>query len=355
MAASGTRWRRPAVSLLAVAVIAALLLALWRAGQAPADHETRLQHFGTSIRIVLSDISPADASRHTDRLDARLADWHRRWHAWQPSELTALNEALGQGQGVAVAADLAGLLRRSQTYAEQTEGLFNPALGRRLADWGFQQADPTAARAAPAALDPERLPRMSDLVWADDGRLHSRHQEMQLDLGGIAKGYALDALLADLRQHGVSNALVDLGGDIGVLGQHRSRPWQVGVLADTDRVIASVTLADGELAFSSGTYQPRHPTGDGGSAHHVLDPRTGAPATGNQAVTVLGRDGELLQVASKVLLIAGSDWPRYAKRLGIPLALVVRPDGSVELTAALAARLTAGASERQHWRVLPSP
>lgn len=338
---------------MASGILAMLAWSLWQQRERPRDHEARLQHFGTEIRIVLAGTSQAAAEANFRRLDRALADWHRRWHAWQPSELTELNAALGRQQTVSVAADLAGLLRRSQHYAELTDGLFNPALGRRLADWGFQQADPTATTPAPTAIDPARLPRMSDLVWVDTHQLRSRHPDLQLDLGGIAKGYALDSLLADLHRQGVSSALIDLGGDIGVLGRHGEAPWRIGVLAGNQQSLASVTLADGEQAFSSGTYQRWHPTGDGGKAHHILDPRTGAPADGNQAVTVLGRSGELLQVASKVLLIAGADWRHYAERLDIPLAIVVRADGSVELTAVMAARLEAEASERAKWRIVP--
>lgn len=327
-----------------------LLLALIGCEPAPVQ-QTRLQHFGTEIEIKLPETSEARAREIFQRLDASLANWHRRWHAWQPSELTALNAALARGETVRVAADLAGLLQRSQHYSEQSDGLFNPGLGRRLADWGFQAADPTAPRPAPATIDPSQLPSMQSLTIADN-LVSSREPTMQLDLGGIGKGYALNALLADLRGHRVPSAFINLGGDIGVLGDFHGRPWKIGILAGPEQVIAAIELRHGEMAFSSGDYARRHSTGDGGSAHHILDPRTGNPAHGNRAATVIGHDGEQLQVASKVLLIAGSDWRRYADTLATPLALVVNEQGVIEVTEALALRLEAEPSERAKWRLV---
>lgn len=332
---------------------AGLLVLVTLVGCEPAPvQQTRLQHFGTEIEIKLPDTSEARAREIFQRLDASLANWHRRWHAWQPSELTALNAALARGETVPIAADLAGLLQRSQHYSAQSDGLFNPGLGRRLADWGFQAADPTALQPAPAAIDPNRLPSMQALTIADN-RASSSQPDLQLDLGGIGKGYALNALLADLRGHRIPSAFINLGGDIGVLGDFHGRPWKIGILAGPEQVIAAIELRHGEMAFSSGDYARRHSTDDGGSAHHILDPRTGNPARGNRAATVIGHDGEQLQVASKVLLIAGSDWRRYADTLATPLALVVNEQGVIEVTEALALRLEAEPSERAKWRLVP--
>lgn len=331
-----------------------LVLAALLAGcEPPPVRQIQLQHFGTEIELKLAGASEAQAREIFQRADARLASWHRRWHAWQPSELTALNRQLADGATVQVPTDLAGLLRRSRHYAGQSDGLFNPGLGQRLAAWGFQQADPTAARPAPQAVDPLTLPHM-EALRIDGDQIHSANPALQLDLGGIAKGYALNVLLADLRTADLGGALVNLGGDIGVLGDFHGRPWKIGVLAGgaDSPPLAALTLASGEMAFSSGTYARAHDTGDGGRAHHILDPRTGNPARGNRACTVIGHDGELLQVASKVLLIAGPDWRRYGARFDLALALVVRDDGVIEVTEALATRLEASAAERAKWQIV---
>jgi len=333
---------------LCASALAVLLLGC----EPPPVQQTRMQHFGTEIEIKLGQASESDARETFQRLDVQLGDWHRRWHAWQPSELTTLNQALANGETVAIAGDLSGLLRRSQRYAALSDGLFNPSIGLRLAAWGFQQADPTATTPAPAAIDPSQLPRMSDLLISDNHQIQSSNPAAQLDLGGIAKGYALNVLLAELRADHIDSAMINLGGDIGVLGDLQGRAWKIGILNGDGPPLAAIALHDQEMAFSSGTYARSHATGDGGSAHHILDPRTGNPALGNRAATVVGKDGERLQVASKVLLIAGSDWRHYAEQLDTPLALVVTDQGHIEVTEALAVRLEADASERAKWRLI---
>lgn len=319
----------------------------------PPVQEATLFHFGTKIDIKIASESEATTKETFTRTDALLGQWHRRWHAWEPSELTQLNELLAKGETAQVKADLAGLIRRSTAFYLESERLFNPVIGKRLKAWGFQRHDPNEPLAAPAAmLTP--VPAMTDLQWLNNDQLTSINPEASLDLGGVAKGYALNALLADYRRHGIQRAMINLGGDIGVLGALPDRPWRIGILGgDGQEPIAALVLYDGEMAFSSGTYARKHDIGNGKSAHHIIDPRTGNPAEGNLATTVVGTDGERLQAASKVLLIAGEDWRRLSRRMNIDLALVVRSDGVIEITSALAARLEPIGTESDNWHIIP--
>ena len=340
--------------LLPLALTMGVLALVTCTPESPPPQATTLYHFGTVIEIKLADASEARAQELFRRADAQLGQWHRRWHFWEPSELTALNAALATGEPVPVAVDLAGLIQRSSELANDSEHLFNPALGKRIAAWGFARHDPNAPAPAPAAVDPGRLPKMADLSWDEQGRLISAHPDLQLDLGGIAKGYALNALLTDLRSQGIQRAMVNIGGDIGVLGALPDRHWRIAVLGgDGKQAVAALDLYDGEQVFSSGTYARRHQTDNGQSAHHIIDPRTGNPAEGNLATTVLGTDGERLQAASKALLIAGSDWRSVARRMQIDLALVIRGDGVIEVTSALAARLEPMEPDGDNWQIIP--
>lgn len=336
-----------------------LVLAALAACQ-PTRHwqQRHLFYFGTEIDVQIYAGS-AKGEQVFNQLDSAFKGWHQRWHAWQPSELTALNDGLQAGTAMPVAPDLAGLIKRSQQLSLQSEGLFDPALGQRIKAWGFARDDMTSAAPAAPALDPARLPAMTDLFWQADllsrspsNLLSSRHPDLRLDLGGIAKGYALNAVRKQLQQAGIEHALVNLGGDVLGLGQRGGRPWRIAVQAPAGgEALAAFELHTGELAFTSGVYARKHAlsvasanaepatTGNAASAHHIIDPRTGAPAEGNLAVTVLGRDGELLQAASKALLIAGADWPRLASRMGIAEAIVVRADQEVQISPLAAKRL----------------
>jgi thiamine biosynthesis lipoprotein len=313
------------------------ILAFLVACAPPAATDARFFYFGTVIEVRI--YSEHDTAPVLQLIEKRLASWHQRFHAWQPSELTALNAALQRGETVTPAADLAAIIRRSQQLSLLTLGLFNPALGKQFAAWGFARDNMNSALPAPAAVDPKTLPSMHDLQWQHD-TLRSVHRELQLDLGGIAKGFALQELLHLLRQHGIKHAMINIGGDVGVLGQTPTRPWQIAIQdpQHTNSALDVIRLDDGEMAFTSGIYARQHPS-DQGPVHHIIDPRTGQPAQGNRAVTVVGRDGMLLQAASKVLLIAGEAWPELAAQIGIEAVHVVSANGQIQSNAALQRRL----------------
>ena len=145
---------------------------------------------------------------------------HRAYHAWQPSELTALNSALARGESATVSVELADMLRDAQALAARGDDLFNPALGKLIALWGFhsetfrpQRPDVAAVRALLTSA-----PSLTDLHIAGR-RVRSDNRDVQIDLEGYAKGYALDRAAAILREHGIDNALINIGGNVMALGQ----------------------------------------------------------------------------------------------------------------------------------------
>ena len=112
---------------------------------------------------------------------------------------------------------------------------------------------------------------------------------MQLDLGGYAKGYALDRAAELLRKQGIHNALINIGGNVLALGQHGNRPWRVGIQHPRKPgALATLELHDGEAIGTSGDYQRYFMLGKVRYCH-LIDPRSGYPMQGVQAVTVLTR------------------------------------------------------------------
>ncbi len=362
--------------------------ALLLAACTPAPHteQARLLHFGTVVDITVRDADAARARAAIAAADQRLGDWHRRWHAWQPSELTALNACLQTGASCTVAADLAQLLHASQQLAAESDDLFNPAMGKRIADWGFLRDNMNAPMAPPAGIDPATLPRLSQLLWVDATHVRSTHPQLALDLGGIAKGWALNELVKDFRARGISSALINLGGDVAAIGDAGGRPWRIGIENHQGgEALAVLSLRDGQMAFSSGDYARRRvpeaaaaatapPTATPGAApvpagsasgsaapaagkpvHHIIDPRTGAPATGHHLVTLVGSDGLRLQAATKALLIAGDDWQRYAGKLGTTAAFVVDRDNLRWASRALESQLEPAGTASSQWRPVDLP
>lgn len=294
-----------------------------------------LSVYGTSQEQAAAAM--ADVLREFDRL-------HHAYHAWAPSELTTLNEALARGESALVSDEMAALLSGARRVAAEGDGLFDPALGGLIALWGFHndefvpgEPDPDALQALLAAR-----PRMSDVV-IEGNRVSSSNPAVQIDLGGYAKGYALDRAVELLRARGIVNALVNIGGNVMALGSKGRTPWRLGIQHPREpRPLATLPIYDGEAIGTSGDYQ-RYFEIDGKRFSHLLDPRTGRPSTGTQSLTVLitPREdaGTLSDAASKAPFIAGDDWREYTRRHGVEHALRVAADGRIEVTRALRARL----------------
>ena len=342
------RLKRAAGGLRAAGLIF-LLATLLLAGCARERlHQQESYVFGTRVELLTWDASEdkaraamAEVLREFDRL-------HRAYHAWEPSELTALNTAIAAGkQGIPVSPELAAMLADAKQLAATGDELFNPALGQLIALWGFHTDTFTPHRPDPARLAAlvAAHPQMADLTITGT-TVSSRNPAVQLDLGGYGKGYALDRAAAILKARGVNNALINIGGNVLALGSKGEAPWRVGIQHPREpRPLASLPLRDGEAIGTSGDYQ-RFFEMDGERYCHLLDPRSGRPARGTQAVTVLITPrpgaGTLSDAASKPVYLGGEGWRDYARRFGIDHTLRVDADGRLQVTRALHDRLQYG-------------
>lgn len=300
--------------------------------------------FGTRVDVAVFGDSQAAADAAAGAVLREFDRLHRAYHAWEPSELTALNAAIARGETATVSDELAAMLRDAQQIAATGDQLFNPALGGLIALWGFHTDTFVPQRPDPAQLQAllDAAPSMADLV-IDGNRVSSRNRAVQLDLGGYAKGYALDRAAAILREQGVANALINIGGNVMALGKKGDQPWRIGIQHPrAPAPLATLPLYDGEAVGTSGDYQ-RYFELDGERYAHLLDPRTGQPARGTQSLTVLitarAGAGTLSDAPSKPAYLAGDQWREHTRRFGIEHVLRVAADGRVEVTRALRARL----------------
>lgn len=331
-------------ALLPLLLVQALLLALLLgacARQEPETDRLTFQAFGTLVDVTLYPAGLHDLASVEAELRGAMDTLHRSWHAWQPSELEQTNARLAGGEMFDAPASVLPLIERGQEMERLSDGLFNPALGRLIAAWGFHQSEP--AGPPPDSEWIEALlanpPRMRD-IERDGMRLRGGHPELQLDFGGLAKGLALIQSLDLLTELGVEQAIVNAGGDLMTLGRRPDRPWRIGLRDPRGSgVLASIELGPGEALFSSGDYE-RGYDWNGERIHHVIDPRSGHPSQGVASATVLHVDPMLADAAATTLMIAGPErWIRYARQLGAEHALVVLDDGTVELTPAMRARI----------------
>jgi FAD:protein FMN transferase len=300
--------------------------------------------FGTLVEVSVYGEPEARAKQAVSAVMQEFQRLHNMLHAWQPSELSEMNAAFAKGQSVAVSPELASMLQDATQLSQQSQGLFNPAIGGLVQLWGFHSDE-----FKPAKPDEKKIaewvaadPQMSDIAVAH-GMAQSKNRFVRVDLGGYAKGYALDRAAGLLRKQGIRNALINIGGNILALGRHGDRPWRVGIQHPRNSgALATLDLHDGEAIGTSGDYQRYFMIGKVRYCH-LIDPRSGYPTQGVQAVTILThgpRAGVLSDADSKPLFISGATgWRAAVTRMGLSEAMLVDGQGKIHITAALQKRL----------------
>ncbi|MGB8544158.1 MAG: FAD:protein FMN transferase [Azonexus sp.] len=325
-------------------LILACLLLLAACGRTPVQEQQAFV-FGTRVEVLVVSADPAQGRQAIASVLREFDRMHRAYHAWQPSELSDLNLAIAQGRPQQVSPELAGFISEAQDLSRQGDYLFDPGIGQLIRLWGFQ-ADEFKAEVPPAADIAAWLankPSIANLKIAGN-TITSSNRHVALDFGGYLKGVALDRAAAILREQGIHNALINIGGNVMALGSKEGRKWRVGIQHPRQPgPMATVALEDGEAVGTSGDYQ-RFFEVDGKRYAHLLDPRSGYPADHTQAVTVLipggAKAGTRSDAASKPIFIAGPDaWHAMAKQMEIGLVLRVDRDSRVFVTEALYPRL----------------
>jgi thiamine biosynthesis lipoprotein len=325
--------------------ILALLFSLSACSKPAPTYQEQSYVFGTLVEISIVGESDEHARLATRAVLQEFQRLHNLLHAWQPSELSALNTAIAQGKSLSIAPEIFALLQDATQVSTQSDGLFNPSIGGLIQTWGFQADEFKAV--LPDQIQLKKLvdakPQMTDLIFSAGNKISSRNATVRLDLGGYAKGYALDRAAAILKQQGIHNALINIGGNVLALGKHGDREWRVGIQHPRKPgPLATLILHDGEAIGTSGDYQ-RFFEINGQRYCHLIDPRTGFPVQGVQAVTILTHGetaGLLSDASSKPLFIAGvAGWRAAAQQMKITEALLIDQQGIVHLTTAMQNRL----------------
>jgi FAD:protein FMN transferase len=308
--------------------------------------------FGTRVEVQVAGVGEAEAHAALGEVLREFDRLHRNYHAWQASELTALNDAFAAGKPLEVSAELAQFVRTAQELAKRGDYLFDPALGRLIALWGFHGDE-----FKPALPDAQALktlvaskPSSADIV-IEGNTITSKNPAVALDFGGYLKGVALDRAAALLKARGIHNALINIGGNVLAMGSKGGgkgdTPWRVGIRHPRVELAGNIPLAtlelrNGEAIGTSGDYQ-RFFELEGKRYSHLIDPRSGEPAQGTQSLTVLippaPDAGMRSDVLTKPLFIAGDRWTELARRLEVTQVLRVDANGRIYVTSAMQARL----------------
>ncbi|MBW3629629.1 MAG: FAD:protein FMN transferase [Gemmatimonadetes bacterium] len=267
--------------------------------------EFRQRHMGIEARIVLYAPEEEIASRAARAAFARVAVLDSLMSDYRvDSELNRLSARAG-GPPVPISGELFFVLSRAQELARLTNGAFDVTVGPLVRLW--REARRTGVL-PPAEARREALERSGwRYLRLDTATLSAQllRPRMQLDLGGIAKGYAADEAIATLRAHGVTRALVEMGGDI-VAGEPPpgAAGWKVEIL-NADGAERSVVLARAAVSTSGDTEQF---VDIGGRRYsHVVDPTSGLGLASRAAATVVAADGITADAVSTVLTVLGRD------------------------------------------------
>jgi len=259
---------------------------------------------GTLVRVELWE--EQEAAAHA-ALSAVMDEMHRIDASMSPfkpdSELSRINREAAQ-RPVAISQEMFDLIMRSLEFSKISEGAFDITFSSvgYLYDYRahVKPSDAEIAKVLPGVnYRHVRLDRKKRTIrFARPG--------VRIDLGGIAKGYAVDNGVALLKKRGITNAIVTAGGDSRLLGDRRGRPWQVGIRdpRQSNTVVAVLPLADVAIS-TSGDYE-RYFEEDGVRHHHIINPKTGKSANGIRSVTVIGPDGVTTEGLTKSVFVRGT-------------------------------------------------
>lgn len=223
--------------------------------------------------------------------------------AYSSSDVCRINEQAGK-RPVRVDNDILAMLLLAKKYHQLSGGAFDVTIGPVMELWGFGSKNPhvPSEEQIRTALT---LVNSNDLVI--DEQQHTvflRRVGMKLDLGAVAKGYATEKALQVLAGQGADKALIDAGGNIRVLGNStRNSPWKIGIKDPrrADAIVAVLPLIDSSAVTSADYYRAFEESGR--RYHHILDPRSGYPATHNISATVVTKDAGLADILSTVFFI----------------------------------------------------
>ena len=290
---------------------------------------------GTAITV---ELWCEDEAAGAAAIDAVLAEMHRIDRAMSPhkadSELSRINRDAGSAP-VPLSNEMASLLARAEAFARLSDGAFDisyAAVGQ-LYDYRarVKPSEDALARARQAV-------GWRHLVLDRQARtLRFARPGMRIDLGGFAKGYAVDNAARILNGRGIGHAMVSAGGDSRVIGDRRGRPWSIGIRdprRGSGEMVAVLPLVDCSIS-TSGDYERYFDKG-GERFHHLIDPATGRSPGGVHSVTVLAEDGLTCEALSKTVFVLGADKGlALLSRLPGVDAVVVDANGSLHYSAGL--------------------
>ena len=309
-------------------ILSAVVLLTLPALSHAAWHEREEAIMGTRIAVQLWSEDPALATR---AMDAVIAEMHRTdelMSTYKPeSQLSQVN-AHAYERPVQVDADIIDVVEKALEYSRLSDGVFDVTYASVGYMFDYRtHVHPTDAQIAEAlpAVDYRQV-----VVDHDARTIRFLKPGMRIDLGGIAKGWAVDRGIDILRELGIEHAMVNAGGDTRLLGDRRGKPWIVGIRdpRNEGKVVTRIPLQD-EAISTSGDYE-RYFEEDGVRYHHILEPGTGKSPKAVRSVTVIGPTATHTDGLTKPVFILGVERGlEFIRKVKDAEAIIVDNEGRV--------------------------
>jgi thiamine biosynthesis lipoprotein len=295
---------------------------------------------GTVVEITLVSESEEEAKKmalqafqEIKRIEGLMSPWI------ESSDISQINRSGGKGWRK-VSPETMEVIKTAQKIAELSEGGFDVTIGPLVELWrrARQKGIPPSNQEVKRTLNLVNFKELS----VDPGRgVYLKKEEMSVDLGGIAKGYAVDKAFELLKNHGCKNLIVNAGGDLRAGGTKFDQPWTIGIQhpRESQKNMARVSISDEAIA-TSGDYE-KFFIHQGKRYHHILNPKDGFPTDGCQSVTIIGKDGMMTDALATTAFVLGPEkgYALCQKLEGVE-CLIVDREGKRILSPGLKARVS---------------
>ncbi len=303
--------------------------------------ETRTSMY-TVVEITVSSDSQQKAKTAIDKAFGELERLAKLLNFYsEDSEISAINRHAGD-KPVRVSPETIEIIEKALFVSENTEGAFDITVGPLVRLWDFQKKiipDGTTVKEKLKLVGYKHI-----IIDKGASTVFLKTKGIQIDLGGIIKGYAADKAVGVMKKQGINSGIVAVAGDIKTFG---IRPdgglWKVGIQnprqkTDKDEIMATVGLSDMAIS-TSGDYQ-KFFIKDGKKYHHLLNPKTGYPANECRSVTVITKDAAFTDAFATGIFILGPQKGMDAlKRLGFD-GVIVDKDGKIHVTEGIKDKIT---------------
>jgi len=328
------------VVFILVASLAAVAAVLWgRPGSGKPEDVQKQTRFLMDTYVTIQVPGDAQAIKTIEKAFDRMEEVDRKFNVLNAeSPLYRFNH-----ENVPITdPEILALLETSLEVSSESGGAFDITVYPLVDLWGFFRGAPAVPAQADIALGLKKVGWRE--LRIENGVLTKPKSDVEIDLGGIAKGYAVGEAVKVLKGAGVTSALVDAGGDIFAIGELRGKPWKVGIRNPRGEGVIGVLDVSDLTVVTSGDYE-RFFEKDGVRYHHILDPVSGYPASGLMSVTVICDDAVRADGLSTALFVMGAEkGMELVERLDGVEAIMVTKDQKILTSPGLkGSMVTAGA------------